>query len=89
MTKQPKLLRSRSNLAAKVELMWSSDGGVPPFMDDGKLSGIITDRDMLFTLGTRNPPAAEIAVKDLATREVQTCASRRRCAERLSSHASR
>ena len=40
---------------------------------DGKLAGIITDRDMCVALGTRNRPAAEIEVKDVATRRLQTC----------------
>src|SRR6185503_13260431 len=39
-----------------------------------KLAGIITDRDICVALGTRNQSAAETAVRDVATREVQTCA---------------
>jgi CBS domain-containing protein len=35
---------------------------------------MITDRDIFIALGTRNRPAAEMAVKDVATRQLQTCA---------------
>jgi CBS domain-containing protein len=74
MTKQPKACGPDTNVAAAAGLMWANDCGVLPVVDDGKLAGIITDRDICIALGTRNRPAAEIAVKDVATREVQTCA---------------
>ena len=73
MTKQPKACGPDTNVAAAAGLMWANDCGVLPVVDDGKLAGIITDRDICIALGTRNRPAAEIPVKDVATREVQTC----------------
>jgi CBS-domain-containing membrane protein len=54
--------------------MWSNDCGVLPVVEDGKLAGIITDRDICIALGTRNRPAADMTVKDAATGDVQTCA---------------
>jgi CBS domain-containing protein len=62
------------NLAAAAELMWNHDCGVLPVVEDGRLAGIITDRDICIAVGTRNRPAAELTVGDVATREVETCA---------------
>jgi CBS domain-containing protein len=73
MTPQPKCCGLNTDLAAAAELLWKYDCGVLPVVDDGKLAGIITDRDICIALGTRNRPAAEIAVKDVAARELQTC----------------
>jgi len=74
MTPQPKCCGLDTNLAAATELMWKNDCGALPVVDDGKLAGMITDRDIFIALGTRNRPAAEMAVKDVATRQLQTCA---------------
>lgn len=75
MTKHPKCCGLDTNLAAATELMWAADCGALPVVQDGKLAGIITDRDICMALGTRNRPASEIAVKDVVTSEVQTCTS--------------
>lgn len=73
MTKEPAYCGLETNLAAAAELLWKTDCGALPVMDDGKLAGMITDRDICIALGTRNQRAGEIPVKDVATREVQTC----------------
>jgi CBS domain-containing protein len=62
-----------TNLAAAAELMWSADCGVLPVVEDGKLCGILTDRDICIALGTRSSPAAQIAVRDVAAAHVETC----------------
>jgi CBS-domain-containing membrane protein len=61
------------NLAAATELMWNNDCGVLPVIHNGRLAGIITDRDICVALGTRNRPAAELAVDEVATGDVATC----------------
>jgi CBS domain-containing protein len=73
MTREAKCCGLNTNLAAAAELMWKNDCGALPVVDGGKLAGIVTDRDICIALGTRNRPAAEIAVRDVATRELQTC----------------
>jgi CBS domain-containing protein len=75
MTPEPKCCGLGTNLSAATELMWKNDCGALPVVDDGKLAGIITDRDICIALGTRNRLAAEIIVKDVATRQLQTCAA--------------
>ncbi|HEX5430764.1 MAG TPA: CBS domain-containing protein [Bryobacteraceae bacterium] len=73
MTEQPKSCGLNTNLASAVELMWEGDCGVLPVTEEGKLAGIITDRDICIAVGTRNRPAAEIAVKEVANHHVLTC----------------
>jgi CBS domain-containing protein len=73
MTAEPKCCEPDTNLATATELMWKADCGALPVVHDGKLAGIITDRDICIALGTRNRPAAEIAVRDVASRKLQTC----------------
>jgi CBS-domain-containing membrane protein len=63
------------NLAAAVELMWSADCGALPVVDEeGRVAGILTDRDIAIALGTRNRPAAEVLVREVAAGGVRTCA---------------
>ena len=75
MTKEVKCCGLDTNLAAAAELLWSADCGVLPVMDDGKLAGIITDRDICIALGTQNRRATEVRAGEIASRGVQTCAA--------------
>ncbi len=63
-----------TNLAAAVAIMWNEDCGVLPVVEDGRLTGILTDRDICIALGTRGVPAASILVREVAMTEVETCA---------------
>jgi CBS domain-containing protein len=75
MTKEVKYCASDTSLAAAAGLMWNTDCGVLPVMDDGKLAGIVTDLDICIAIGARNSRACDIAVRDVATHDVQTCAA--------------
>lgn len=74
MTKEPACCHPNTNLAEAAALMWNKDCGVLPVVDDGRLTGIITDRDICIAAGTRGRGTADMAVKDVATRGVQACA---------------
>jgi CBS domain-containing protein len=74
MTKDVKSCGPDTNLAAATELMWNADCGVLPVVENGRLAGIITDRDISIALGTRNRRASDVKVGEVATRDVQTCA---------------
>lgn len=62
-----------TNLAAAAELMLDGDCGFLPVMRDGKLVGVITDRDMYIALATRNKLASQVVVGDVARPQVFTC----------------
>jgi predicted transcriptional regulator len=53
--------------------MWNGDCGALPVVDDGKLAGMITDRDMFIALGTRNLQASEVRVQDVIAGAPLTC----------------
>ena len=73
MTGNPKCCGPDTTLAEAIELMWANDCGVLPVLEDGKLTGIVTDRDVCIAVGTRNCRPSDATVKDVATRAVQTC----------------
>jgi len=73
MTKEVKRCGPDTDLATASALMWANDCGVLPVERDGKLIGIITDRDICIALGTRNRRAAEVPVGEVASQDVQTC----------------
>jgi CBS domain-containing protein len=62
-----------TTLACAAELMLDADCGFLPVVDNGKLVGVVTDRDMYIALATRNKRAAEITVGEVARPEVFTC----------------
>jgi CBS domain-containing protein len=48
----------KTNLGAATEMMWHANCGFLPVVgSDGKIFGVITDRDICIALGTRNPLA--------------------------------
>lgn len=61
----------RLNDAAR--LMWEHDCGSVPVIADGKLAGIITDRDICMAAYTQGRPLSDIAVKDAMARHVHAC----------------
>jgi len=74
MTPQPRTASPRTTLAEAAQQLWNADCGILPVIDEGKLVGVVTDRDMYIALGTRDTPASQIAVGDVATGTVWTCA---------------
>ena len=74
MTPNPRTCTPATNLAEAAALMLDADCGMLPVVDDdGKLAGIVTDRDMYIALATRNVRAAQLTVGDVARRHVFTC----------------
>jgi CBS domain-containing protein len=73
MTPAPTTCPSSLNLAAAAELMLSADCGLLPVVEDGKLVGVVTDRDLYIALATRNQRPADLCVGDVAQSPVHTC----------------
>jgi CBS domain-containing protein len=64
-----------TNLGAAVELLWDRNCGFLPIVgSDGKLNGVVTDRDICIALGTQNRLPAEICVGEVTTGEIYSCA---------------
>ena len=76
MTTDVKTCRPETNLAEAVKEMWEGDfGALPVVSDDGRVAGIITDRDICIAVATRGRSADRIAVHEVARDHVYTCLS--------------
>ena len=73
MTGEPRTCSPETNLAAAAALMLDGDCGILPVLADGKLVGVVTDRDMYIALATRNKLASEITVRDVVQTPLHTC----------------
>ena len=66
--------RPDTNLAAAVELLWANNCGMLPVVgNNGRLEGVITDRDICIAAGTRNRLPSELTVNEVATKHAITC----------------
>ncbi len=73
MTKDPKTCTPETTVAEAAHLMWEADCGILPVVDQGKIIGIVTDRDMYIALATRNVLPSVLTVGSVATGSVVTC----------------
>ena len=71
----PYYCRPETNLGVATELMWTGNCGfLPVVQNDGKVIGIITDRDICIALGTRGRPSGEVTVAAVMSPKVYACA---------------
>ena len=62
----PYYCQPETNLGSATELMWKANCGFLPVQTpDGKVIGVITDRDICIALGTRNRLAGDVAVGEV------------------------
>ena len=73
MTSNPRVGTVTTTAAEAAALMLDGDCGILPVLDDGKLMGVVTDRDLFIALATRNVRASELPLGDVAQRMVHTC----------------
>ena len=74
MTKEPAYCGPETNLAAAIEILWNRDCGVLPIVDSqGKVVGLVTDRDVCIALGTRNRMPSDMTVREVSTGRVVAC----------------
>ena len=73
MTGGPRTCSPETNLAAAAALMLDGDCGILPVVEEGKLVGVVTDRDMYIALATRNKRASEVTVREVVRTPVYTC----------------
>ncbi len=74
MTRSVQFCAPNTNLAEAAKMMWDRDCGVLPVLNvEGKVLGVITDRDICMATATRNKPAAEITVWETISGKAHTC----------------
>ncbi len=54
------------NLAAVAEILWKAGCGTLPVVENCRVIGMITDRDITIALGTRNLRPSELIVRDVS-----------------------
>lgn len=63
-----------TNLAAAAKMMWDSDCGALPVLSiQGRVIGMITDRDICMAAATKNKPASDITVWETVSGKLYTC----------------
>lgn len=75
MTRDVKTCHRGTNLAEVASVLWGSDCGALPVVDDeNKIIGMISDRDICFAVATKGRLASEIAVGEITSgKPVYTC----------------
>jgi CBS domain-containing protein len=73
MTSEPRTCSRETNLAEAGALMLEGDCGILPVLADGKLVGVVTDRDLYIALATRNMRASDLTVGEVVQTPVHSC----------------
>jgi len=74
MTSNVKTCRPETNLAEAGRDMWEGDcGALPVVNDEGRVTGVITDRDICIALATMGRSADRVAVREVAQSPAYTC----------------
>jgi len=66
MIKNVKFCSPETNLATAIEVLWKAGCGTLPVVENGRVIGMITDRDIAIALGTRNVKASEAIVREVS-----------------------
>ena len=66
MIKNVRFCSPEMNLAAATETLWRAGCGTLPVVENGRVIGMITDRDIAIALGTRNVKAGDAIVRDVS-----------------------
>jgi CBS domain-containing protein len=75
MTRGVKTCGQETNLAEAAAIMWANDcGTVPVVGEDGRVLGMITDRDICMAVATKQRLAADIKTGEVIAEEVYACA---------------
>lgn len=74
MTTAVKHCRPEDSLTTAATIMWDSDcGAVPVTNANGKVMGMITDRDICIAAATRHRLASDISVQEVMSDSVYAC----------------
>ena len=74
MTDEVKSCGSDTSLAEAVSIMWKNDcGTLPVIADDGRVIGMVTDRDLAVAAGTRNQLPSQIRVAEVMSQSLHYC----------------
>lgn len=66
---------TEDSLMKCAETMLRLDCGIVPIVDEGRVVGMLTDRDLCLAIVARNRKASDVKTKDLIRGEVISCAA--------------
>ena len=74
MTPDVRTCRPDASLAEATKEFWDADcGALPVVSDEGRVIGMITDRDICIAVATKGRTADRIAVREVTTNQAHTC----------------
>ena len=74
MTETPYYCQPETNLGSAAELMWNANCGFLPVTEaDGRVVGVVTDRDICIALGTRGRPSGDVTVSEIMSGKLHSC----------------
>lgn len=73
MTPDPVTCLPTTNLAQAAALMLQGDCGVLPVVENGRIRGVVTDRDLFIALGTRDRQPSTVTIADVMHGPLFTC----------------
>ena len=73
MTSDPVTCLPTTNLAEAAALMLQGDCGILPVVENGKIRGVVTDRDLFIALGTRDRQPSTVTVGEVMCGPLFTC----------------
>ena len=74
MSTNPKACTLTDNLSAAAGLMWEHDCGIlPVVVEEGKVVGLITDRDICMAANMKARQLADIVVADVISGDIYAC----------------
>jgi CBS domain-containing protein len=63
-----------ASLDAVGQIMWESDSGAVPVVNpEGKVVGLLTDRDLAMAMAAKNRGASQILVREVVSQELFAC----------------
>lgn len=74
MTRDVASCRTDDAMDMAARIMWERDCGIVPVVDgEGRVVGVVTDRDLCMASYTRNEPLSRMPVRDAMAKELFTC----------------
>jgi CBS domain-containing protein len=73
MAKDVRTCAPDDSLNAAARIMWEADCGCVPVVRDGRLVGVVTDRDLCMAAYTKGRSLHEVRVREAMSRAVRTC----------------
>ena len=71
MTRSVEACKPSTDLAAVAMIMWRRDCGIVPVVDnDGRVKGVLTDRDICMAVSTRHRPPEQITAEQVMSGKV-------------------